>query len=86
MIKASLAGKLQQLCDRHEELAALLGDAETIAVQDRFRALSREYAEIEPVVAAWERYRRVLADIAGAESLVRDADAEVRELAEEDPA
>ena len=52
MIKASLAAKLQQLCERHEELAALLGEAEVISEQTRFRAFSREYAEIEPVVQA----------------------------------
>lgn len=84
MIKASLATKLQQLCERHEELSVLLGDAEVIADQTRFRAFSREYAEIEPVVLAYGRYLRVLEDIAGAEALLRDTDAEMRELAQEE--
>ena len=84
MIKASLASKLQQLCERHEELAALLGEAEVISDQTRFRAFSREYAEIEPVVHAYARYCRVLEDIAGAEALLRDADLEMRELAQEE--
>ncbi len=84
MIKASLASKLQQLCERHEELSALLGEAEVITDQTRFRAFSREYAEIEPVVHAYERYCRVLEDIAGAEALLRDADPEMRDLAQEE--
>ena len=68
MIKPSLLEKLAALSDRHEELAALLGEAEVIADQTRFRAYSREYAETEPVVQGYARYRKVLADMA-----VRDA-------------
>jgi peptide chain release factor 1 len=84
MIKPSLAMRLQQLCERHEELAHLLGDSAVIAEQARFRSYSREFAELEPVVAAWARHRRALEDIAGAEALARDADPELRALAEEE--
>ena len=43
-MKASLLNKLDTLQDRFEELTALLGDAEVISDQTRFRAYSREYA------------------------------------------
>lgn len=46
-MKASLLNKLDVLSDRFEELTALLGDAEVISDQTRFRAYSREYAEVE---------------------------------------
>ena len=49
-MKASLLSKLETIVERYEELAALLSDAEIISDQGRFRALSREYAELEPVV------------------------------------
>jgi peptide chain release factor 1 len=49
-MKASLLTKLDALADRHEEVSALLGDAETIADQKRFRDLSREYSELEDLV------------------------------------
>ena len=49
-MKPSLLNKLATLQDRFEELTALLGDAEVIANQPQFRAYSREYAEVEPVV------------------------------------
>ena len=52
-MKASLLNKLEILQDRFEELTALLGDAEVISDQTRFRAYSREYAEVEPVYAAY---------------------------------
>ena len=41
-MKASLLKKLEILQDRFEELTALLGDAEVISDQTRFRAYSRE--------------------------------------------
>ena len=43
-MKSSIVAKLEALYERHEEVQALLGDAATIADQDKFRALSREYA------------------------------------------
>ena len=48
-MKASILQKLEHLSDRYQEVQALLSDAEIIADQDRFRALSKEYAELEPV-------------------------------------
>ncbi len=43
---SSIVAKLEALYERHEEVQALLGDAATIADQDKFRALSREYAQL----------------------------------------
>ena len=42
--------KLDDLTDRHEEISALLSDAEIVADRDKFTALSKEYAELEPVI------------------------------------
>ncbi|NNC55206.1 MAG: peptide chain release factor 1, partial [Pseudomonadales bacterium] len=47
-MKQSLVDKLAVISDRYEEVGALLGEAEVIAEQKRFRDLSREYSEIEP--------------------------------------
>ena len=38
--------KLEQLCGRLEEVEALLSDSEIISDQNRFRELSREYAQL----------------------------------------
>ncbi|HHU8870815.1 TPA: peptide chain release factor 1, partial [Escherichia coli] len=48
-MKPSIVAKLEALHERHEEVQALLGDAQTIADQERFRALSREYAQLSDV-------------------------------------
>ncbi|MBH8579814.1 peptide chain release factor 1 [Bisbaumannia pacifica] len=81
-MKATLRQRLDSFTERFEELAALLAEPEVIADQARFRDYSREYAELEPLVACWNDYLGVEADIAGAEGLLSDSDAEMRELAE----
>jgi peptide chain release factor 1 len=85
-MKASLLNKLDILHDRFDELTALLGDAEVIAEQARFRAYSREYAEVEPVVRAYREFCKVRADLEGAQALLKDSDADLREMAEEEVA
>ncbi|HLA31829.1 MAG TPA: peptide chain release factor 1 [Pseudomonas sp.] len=85
-MKASLINKLDLLQDRFEELTALLGDAEVIGNQTRFRAYSKEYAEIEPVYQAFRAFRKVQADLEGAQALLKDSDPDMREMAEEEVA
>lgn len=83
-MKASLLNKLDTLQDRLEELTALLGDAEVISDQTRFRAYSREYAEVEPVIGAYKEWRKVQDDLEGAQALLKDADPDLREMAVEE--
>ncbi|MBF8746626.1 peptide chain release factor 1 [Pseudomonas putida] len=80
-MKASLLNKLDTLQDRFEELTALLGDAEVISDQTRFRAYSREYAEVEPVIGTYKEWRKVQDDLEGAQALLKDADPDLREMA-----
>lgn len=83
-MKESIARRLDQLVERHEEISALLADPATIGDQKPFRDLSREYAEIEPVVETYREYRQVREDMAEAESLQCDGDPAMREMAEEE--
>jgi len=83
-LSASMLAKLADLDDRQEEVAVLLADAEVAADRERFAALSREYAELEPVIAAYQELKKANADLAEAESLESDADEAIRELARED--
>jgi peptide chain release factor 1 len=85
-MKASLINKLDLLQDRFEELTALLGDAEVISNQPQFRAYSKEYAELEPVYQAFSAFRKVQADLEGAQALLKDSDPDMREMAEEEVA
>lgn len=83
-MKASLLKKLEGLQDRYEELTALLGDAEVIGNQNQFRAYSKEYAEVEPVILTYRDYCKVQADLDGAREMLKDNDPELRAMAEEE--
>ncbi|MGQ7817388.1 peptide chain release factor 1 [Metapseudomonas furukawaii] len=85
-MKASLLNKLDLLQDRYEELTALLGDAEVISDQSKFRAYSKEFAEVEPVILAYREFRKVQGDLEGAQALLKDSDPDLREMAEEEVA
>ncbi len=80
----SILAKLDDLADRHEEIAALLGEAEVVADRDRFTALSREYSELEAVSIALHRIKTLRQRIEEARALLEDKDAEMRELANDD--
>ena len=83
-MKASLTDKLLQIQDRFEELGALLSDSEVIAQQEKFRAFSKEYAELEPVVLSHTQYQQAYADLADSLSLSEDSDPDIREMAAEE--
>ena len=85
-MKASLINKLDLLQDRYEELTALLGDGEVIANQQQFRAYSKEYAEVEPVIQAFRAFRKVQDNLESAQALLKDSDPDMREMAEEEVA
>lgn len=83
-MKASIHQKLELLADRCQELEALLSDAETISDQERFRNLSREFSDLEPIIVEFKRYQTAVADMALTQEMLRDADPDMREMAEEE--
>ncbi len=83
-MKESIRDKLSQLSERYEEVAALLSDPDVIGDQNKFRDFSREYAELEPVVKSFHEYTRVMENIVEAKSLLKDADDEMRAMAQEE--
>lgn len=83
-MKDSIISKLAGLVDRHEEVAALLSDPDTIGDQARFRELSREYARLEPVVGDYRAWRRARAEQESAAEMADDRDPELRAMAAEE--
>ena len=83
-MKESILLKLETLSDRYDEVGHLLGDADIIADQNKFRNLSKEYAELEPVAQAFEAYQRTQDDIEEAQLLCEDDDADMREMGKEE--
>ena len=76
--------KLDHLSERYEEAGALLSDGDIISDQNRFRSLSKEYAELEPVVKSYQEYQSVLENIEEAKLLFKDSDEDMRDMGQEE--
>ncbi|AOV18013.1 peptide chain release factor 1 [Acidihalobacter aeolianus] len=83
-MKPSIDQKLRALTERHAEIAALLAEPEIIHAQERFRQLSIEYAQLEPLVADYRRYHAALDDLEAARGLLSEPDPAMREMAREE--
>ncbi len=81
-MKPSIREKLDQLTRRLEEVDALLSSEEAAKDMDQFRKLSKERAELEPVVSLYGAFRQAEADLAAAQEMLADPD--MKELAEEE--
>ena len=83
-MKDSIRFKLEQLTDRYEEVSALLSDSDVISDQNRFKELSKEYAELEPVVKCFADYTASQEAIEEAKLLLKDPDPDMRDMAKEE--
>jgi len=81
-MKQSLRTRLDQLSARLLELDALLAAEDATRDLDRFRSLSRERAEIEPVVVRFGDFRRAEDDVAAAIELAHEP--QMRDYADEE--
>jgi len=81
-MKPTIQKKLATLADRLEELNHLLASPEVTADMDNYRRLSREHAELGPIVEQYLAYRQTEADIAAAQEMATDP--EMREFAQEE--
>ncbi|MGV2292062.1 peptide chain release factor 1 [Trinickia sp. YCB016] len=81
-MKTSMQLKLDQLTNRLAELNDLLSREDVTSNLDQYRKLTREHAEIGPVVEHYARWRQALTDSATAQELL--ADASMRDFAEEE--
>ncbi|RKZ36752.1 MAG: peptide chain release factor 1, partial [Gammaproteobacteria bacterium] len=67
-----------------EELNGLVGSAEIIADQARFRSLSREHSELTPIVQCFRNYQEALSAAEEARQMMADNDPGIRSLAAEE--
>ena len=83
-MKASILTKLETLVERYEEVQHLLGDPDVIGNQDKFRALSKEYSQLEEVTKCFQAYQQAQEDLFAAEEMAKEDDEEMREMAQEE--
>jgi peptide chain release factor 1 len=81
-MKPSLERKLATLSERLEELNRLMSSQEATADMDNYRKISREHADITPVVEHYRAYLKTQSDIADAQEMLADPD--MKAFAEEE--
>lgn len=80
-MKPSILAKLQQLSERHEEVSNLLSEADIINDQNKFRALSQEYAQLTPITELFENFTKASNDLDDTLEMIEADDLEMKELA-----
>lgn len=82
----SLTQKLELIARRHAELSSLLGQAETMADPPLFTRLSKEYAELDPVVDGLNHLKDLKNQLAQTELMLNDAenDPDLKEMVQEE--
>ncbi|NEZ03744.1 peptide chain release factor 1 [Wenzhouxiangella sp. XN201] len=76
--------RLAEADERFEELEHLLSSPDIIADRQQFERLSREYAELEPVVQVWQKFRDNETATGEAREMFEGSDGEMRQLARDE--
>ena len=81
-MKDSLRAKLDELIERHEDLAYSMSDPDVINDQDKFRRMSQEYAQLESLAQDYRAWRDLTDEVEGLEDMENGDDGELAEMAE----
>jgi peptide chain release factor 1 len=81
-MKPSLLNKLAQITERLDELNRLLASEHVTSDLDNYRKLTREHADIAPVVALYRAFDQAESDITSAQAMLSDP--EMKALAEDE--
>lgn len=76
--------KLDTLCERFEEIAGLLAEPSIQSNQNKFRALSQEYSQLNPIVDTHSSYLSTLKDNDAAKNMLNDSDPDIKAMAKEE--
>ena len=85
MAENTLLQRLDGLDARFEEIGTLITDPNVIADQQRYVKLTKEYKSLETLLAATNRYRKLLEDIEQAKAVLEtETDEDLRAMAREE--
>jgi peptide chain release factor 1 len=84
IMETAILGKLASLQKRYQEISSLLSDTKVMNDQNRFRDLSKEYAQLEPIVKCYERYIITAQAMQDTEEMMQSDDAELKNLANDE--
>lgn len=75
--------KLEQVESRFEEITALLADPAVMGDRDRYRQLTKEHVDLDPIVQCFRQWRKVTTDLAESKEILESSkDDELRSLAQ----
>ncbi|MDN3651568.1 peptide chain release factor 1 [Thalassotalea ponticola] len=80
----SVYQKLESLVERFEEVQHLLSDPDIIGDQDKFKALSKEFSQLEEVTKVFNDYKQAQDNFEMAQEMLKDDDPDMREMAQEE--
>ncbi len=80
-MKQSIQIKLENFVERHEEIGVLLGQSEILADQNKFRELSKEYAQLEPIVESFKDFQNAQLSLEESMELKNDPDPDMQAMA-----
>src|SRR5438093_13684553 len=78
--------KLEDVAQRHAELTRMLADPEVIGKRAEFQRYAKEHSDINELVDAYQRYKKVAQDLEDNKLLLEEKDAELRAMAREEAA
>ncbi len=78
--------KLEEIEARFEELTREMADPAVASDVERYRKTAKAHSELEPVVQKFREWKKLTSELAGAREMLREEDAEIREMAREDVA
>ena len=81
-MKQSIRDKLENLVGRLDELDRILASGEATRDMDQYRKMTREHAELGPVVVLYKDWQQTEANLQSAQEMM--VDPEMKELAEEE--
>ena len=78
----SILTKLGDVSLRYEEIESLLSEPDITSNQEEFIKLSKEYADLSPVVNAFNAFKKAEGDMKEVKVLMKDSDPEIKQMAE----
>ncbi len=76
--------KLHEIENKYEKITQALSDPNVFSNKEEYMKYSKEQAELQPIVTKLREYKKIIAQIEEAEELLKSADNELKELAEEE--
>jgi peptide chain release factor 1 len=73
--------KLEEIRNRYYLLEEQMADPDVISDMDRYKKISKEYADLKEIVKVYEEYEQLIGNINTAKEMLQEADPDMKEMA-----